>query len=179
MKFVVLLRGINVGGHKKIIMSELREALYSIQQIDSVLSYIQSGNLVINSNLSKEELSQVVEKEIFRLYNFDVVVIIRTAEEWDGILSNIENIAKKSLHINRVYGIFLNKYPNNENVEKLKKVDFSPDSYIVNGKEIFTIYVNGMGKTKMNISKFEKLLELNATARNLNTIRKLKGLLDA
>ncbi|HKJ01227.1 MAG TPA: DUF1697 domain-containing protein, partial [Longimicrobiales bacterium] len=79
--YISLLRGINVGGHKKIRMAELR-ALYSSLGFDPVRSYIQSGNVVFRGGRGGgPALSRKIEKAIADHFGFAVPVILRTAAE--------------------------------------------------------------------------------------------------
>lgn len=66
MKNVALLRGINVGGHKKILMKDLRELLSKSQLLKNIETYIQSGNIVFESTIdNKEELEQEIYTYIY------------------------------------------------------------------------------------------------------------------
>ena len=58
--YIALLRGINVGGHKKILMADLRE-LFEKLNFKNVKTYIQSGNVVFHST---EEKIDVLESKI-------------------------------------------------------------------------------------------------------------------
>ncbi len=115
--FISILRGINVSGHKKIQMTELK-ALYEELKFKEIITYIQSGNVIFkaNKNASNQNLSKRIEKKINEKYNFIVPVIIRTVGEIENILSvnpftNKSNIDTEKLHIT-----FLAETPKQENV---------------------------------------------------------------
>lgn len=79
--YISLLRGINVSGQKKISMPDLK-ALYESLDLKNVKTYIQSGNVVFQSeNSNTIILAEQIEKKILEKYQFDVPVIIRTPEE--------------------------------------------------------------------------------------------------
>ena len=82
--YIALLRGINVGGHKKILMADLRLLFESIGLKD-VQTYIQSGNVVFRS---KEEtnLASKIANAIEAKYGFMVPVLIKKASELSEIL---------------------------------------------------------------------------------------------
>ena len=74
-KYISILRGINVGGKRKILMKDLKEVYQNLEFLD-VQTYIQSGNVIFESdNLDKREISNKIEKAIFDTYNFEVPVI--------------------------------------------------------------------------------------------------------
>ncbi len=79
--FVALLRGINVGGNKRVPMAELREVAAGIgaRQVET---YVQSGNLVLASDLPAEALEAALEDGIAQRFGFSVDVIVRTAAQW-------------------------------------------------------------------------------------------------
>ena len=72
--FVVLLRGINVGGHNKIPMKELRALCEGLGWTD-VQSYIQSGNLLVTTDAAKESLQEELEQAIERRFGISIPVI--------------------------------------------------------------------------------------------------------
>lgn len=78
INYVALLRGINVGGHNKIKMADLREALKPLG-LQNIRTYIQSGNILFESTESEEVLQKIIHETI--QINFDITstVIIRTA----------------------------------------------------------------------------------------------------
>ncbi|MCK0129900.1 DUF1697 domain-containing protein [Flavobacteriaceae bacterium F08102] len=100
MNYIALLRGINVGGHKKIKMAELRQALES-SGLTNVQTYIQSGNITLQSEVSPTSLEAHIKKIIHTRFFFEVPVVIRTAEEWRHIVQkvpyDVENYLNKSM----------------------------------------------------------------------------------
>ena len=76
MKYVSLLRGINVSGKKKIIMKELK-TLYESLGFENVITYIQSGNVIFDSNDSAKVLVSKIKKSITLKYGFTVPIQVR------------------------------------------------------------------------------------------------------
>jgi uncharacterized protein (DUF1697 family) len=73
----------------------------------------------------------------------------------------------------RLYVTFLSEIPAKKNIESIKSFDFSPDQFLIIGKEVYLCVPNGYGETKLSNNFFEKKLKVNATTRNWNTVRKL------
>src|SRR5437763_16587819 len=74
---VALLRGINLGPHKRIAMGELRDALGEAGY-EEVQTYVQSGNVVLGSDAPPNNLEGELERLIRDRRGFDVPVIVRT-----------------------------------------------------------------------------------------------------
>jgi len=81
-KYISILRGINVGGNRKILMADLKN-LFEKLECTNIQTYIQSGNVIFDSGQkrSNADLEQKIQQSITENFGFDVPVIIRTAEE--------------------------------------------------------------------------------------------------
>jgi len=172
--FISILRGINVSGQKKILMADLKK-LYESLKFSEVKTYIQSGNVVFKSDskISDIQLARKIEKAISTKYKFEVPVIIRTKEELEKILSQNSFTKEKSIDLKKLHVTFLSETPDREKMEQIKEVDFSPDQFIIKGKEIYLHIPNSYGETKLSNKFFENKLKVSATTRNWNTVNKL------
>ncbi len=175
---VSVLRGINVGGTKKIVMADLK-ALYLELGFKDVLTYIQSGNVVFCSDksLSESELVNLIQDKIFKKYSFKVLVIIRTFEELKNSFElnpfiNSEGILEDKLHFT-----FLEELPNSEVLELIKMYNYEPDRFVIIGRLVYLYCPNGYGNTKLTTTFFEDKLKVKATTRNFKTTLKLIELL--
>lgn len=77
-----LLRGINVGGNKKVPMADLRTLAEGLG-LQNVRTYINSGNLLFRSDLEPAAAELALERAIERRFGFPVEVVVRTAEAWE------------------------------------------------------------------------------------------------
>src|ERR1700689_149136 len=77
---VVLLRGINIGSSNRIAMPALREAL-TAAGLENPRTYLQSGNIVLDTGLDESELSDRVERLISERFSLNVPAVIRSGEE--------------------------------------------------------------------------------------------------
>jgi len=83
--YIALLRGINVGGHKKVPMAELRELL-SKSGFGNVQTYIQSGNVILESSEGQiNSIEEQIKKVILDYFGFDVPVIVKTNDDLQAI----------------------------------------------------------------------------------------------
>ena len=83
MEYVALLRGINVGGNNKVVMSELREQI-AAAGFGHVRTYINSGNLLFEAEdqASREDVAQTVEDILARHYDFPIRLALLTAQDY-------------------------------------------------------------------------------------------------
>lgn len=178
MKFAALLRGINVGGHKKILMADLIKLLEKNDAIHNVQTYIQSGNVIFESDCTdKVELNKIISTLIYNEYKFNVPILLFNLKSWKRIREFNPFLRDNTVHINRLYVTLLDKNPSEQNISTLEKTDFSPDLYIMAGNIIYLNYFNGAGRSKMTTNLFEKKLQLSATSRNWKTVCKIHELL--
>ena len=175
--FISLLRGINVSGQKKILMMDLK-ALYENLKFTDVTTFIQSGNVIFKNNekLSDIEFAKKIEEAIYKHFDFQVPVIVRSKDEMKEIISTNpflkeENIDEKKLHVT-----FLSEIPSEENAMSIQSMDFSPDRFIIRNKDIYLSIPASYGETKISNAFFEKKLKVKATTRNWNTVKKLSAM---
>lgn len=172
--YISILRGINVGGQKKVRMEDLRK-VYEDLGFRDVQSYIQSGNVIFTAGLktSDQQLAATIEKGVKEKFGFDVPVIIRTSDEMKNIIEanpflNKENIDKEKLHVT-----FLADIPEQAKLNNIEMDDYSPDRFIVLNREVFLYCPGGYGKTKLSNTFFERKLNVKATTRSWKTVNKL------
>jgi uncharacterized protein (DUF1697 family) len=164
--YIVILRGINVSGKNILPMAALREMLSSLQ-FENIQTYIQSGNIVLNSELSKEEVIGKVKRGIASKFGYDVPVLARTIDEWKNAITN--NPYPTENH-KIVSFTFLNEVPVKTTIEVNITND---DVYTVVNDMVYMYCPDGFGKTKLTNNLFEKKLKVTATSRNFRTTMKL------
>jgi uncharacterized protein (DUF1697 family) len=169
--FLSILRGINVSGQKIIRMADLM-ALYEELNFKNVTTYIQSGNVVFNSNDGKD-LAKRIKQKIAKKYNFQVPVIIRTGEEMKTVLNHNPFLKEKNIETDKLHVTFLAENPKPELIDKLKGLNFEPDRFIPSSKEVYLYCPNGYGRTKLSNNFFESKLNVTATTRNWRTVNEL------
>jgi len=172
--FISILRGINVSGQKKILMTDLKALYESLNYMD-VVTYIQSGNVIFkcNEKLTDIQLAKKIENAIYNKYQFHVPVIIRSKEEIGKIISSNPFLKEKDPDRKKLHVTFLSEFPSKENVESIENIDFKPDQFKISGKDIYLYVPNGYGETKISNAFFEKKLKVTATTRNWNSVNKL------
>ena len=173
MKYISILRGINVSGQKKIKMADLK-FLYEELGFASVITYIQSGNVIFESNNNKEHLKSRIEKAIEEKYEFYVPVDIRTNQEIEQIIKccPYEEAGIKE-NGTKILVTFLLSVPSSAKVDKIKKYVEPPERLTVHGSEVYLYCPNGYGRSKLSNVFLENKLGVRATTRNWKSVQKL------
>ena len=87
MKYVLLLRGINVGGKNKVVMSDLKDMISKLGY-ENVITYINSGNIIFESNDKKEIVKEKIS-QMLDTFSFPINKVILTQEEYLDEISNL------------------------------------------------------------------------------------------
>jgi uncharacterized protein (DUF1697 family) len=165
---VALLRGVNVGGARKLPMKELAAALEDLG-LEDVVTYIQSGNVVFRAPAGKTKLVTQLERAIEQRFGLDVTVMLRTPAELENLIAaNPFGGDEAKVHI-----AFLDRRPAQAAIAKLDPDRSPPDEFAVRGSEVYLHFPNGYGKTKLGADYLERVLGVRATARNWRTTAKL------
>lgn len=166
IKYIVLLRGINVSGKNKLPMQELRDLLKS-SGFENVQTYIQSGNIILESKKEKTEIAQEIKEAIDKKFGYDVPVIIRTVDEWKRIIDKVPYPLNEGKSL---YFTFLDRVPEKTEIT-INKLD--SDEYTIINDVVYLYCLGGYGNTKLSNNIFEKKLEVKASTRNYRTTMKL------
>jgi uncharacterized protein (DUF1697 family) len=168
-----MLRGINVGGQKRISMQVLKE-MYSSVGYREVQTYVQSGNVIFSADGSDSSVKEELEKEIKRAFGFDVLVFLRNKRELAAI---VKNSPFKQKDETKLHVTFLSEKPEKIHVKDLNSAKSGAEDFTYSGKEIYLFCPNGYGVTKLSNTFFEKKLKVSATTRNWRTVNTLLAML--
>ncbi len=171
---VSLLRGINVGGHRRVPMGELR-GLYESLGFTMVTTYIQSGNVVFEyQGQAMSEVSKELEDGLLRRFGFEVPVVVRTSKEWHKVVENLPFGARKKgdSHVT-----FLSARPGRSvPFAEIERARAEGEELSVHGTEVYLFVPNGYGGTKLSNAFLERKLGVLATTRNWKTVEALDAL---
>ncbi|MCP4443323.1 MAG: DUF1697 domain-containing protein [Aureispira sp.] len=172
-RYISLLRGINVGGHKKIKMAELKAA-YEELGLTKVKTYIQSGNVLFNTTkLDKTKLSLAIQKGIVDKWGFEVTVWVIDPKEWSTYIENNPFLSQKDIDTSKLHLMMLQASPEKDFLDALKDFDSGDDEFKCIENVIYLHCPNGQARTKLNNNFFERKLKVTATTRNWRSSNKL------
>ena len=170
MKYIAILRGINVGGHRKILMADLKKLL-SNTGLKEITTYIQSGNVLFESHESKENIEAIITNVIQDNYGFDVPVIVIPVtifKQLPQLNPYLDSTSVEKMHVT-----FLKELPTQESVKHMKTFNYVPDQFIIKDQAVFLHIEDKYHKSKLSNNFFEKHLKVTATTRNWKTVMKL------
>lgn len=173
---VAFFRGVNVGGHNRVPMAELREVFTQLGYT-GVGSVIQSGNVVFDSAATDSEASVAISDAVRHRFDLRVPITLRTA---DAFAAAVEahpfppgEVEAKFHHI-----MFLTEPAPGDAAERLgERAD--NDDFAVIGSEVHVRYNQGSARARFNVGWVDGQLATVATARNLATCQKVADLIEA
>lgn len=174
MRFILLLRGINVGGHNRLNMRELCSALTSQLDYTDVQYYIQSGNLAFNADHKSEQVHvQAIKTLLQQTFNLSVPVLVFSQQWVIDCLTHcpFRTIAEedpKTVHL-----FFLDKPISEDAATAIANRLQGSESIKVSDKVVYLCTPDGFRNTKLSNDLIEKAGACIATARNWNTSLKL------
>ena len=173
---VVLLRGINVGGHHRLPMKDLRRMAEDLG-VEEVSTIIQSGNLVFSASKAaaakfRADLAKAIKSE----FGFESPVVLRSAAEMTKAVASNPFFAEGCVP-DHLHYMFLASKPARGDVAALDPDRSPPDRFVVRGKEIFVHCPNGLARTKLSNAYFDAKLKTISTSRNSKTVAKIIDLL--
>lgn len=168
-KYISILRWINVWWKRKILMKDLKELYYSLG-FKNVITYIQSWNVIFESDKQVKDILENIEETITKNYDFLVPVIIKTFEEIDEAIK-INPFIKNS--IEKLHLTFLSDIPDNKLIKKIEEFNFQEDKFEIIWKNVFILCKGKYYESKFTNNFFEKKLKVRASTRNWKTVTKL------
>jgi uncharacterized protein (DUF1697 family) len=171
MKYVAFLRGINVGGKTIIKMEELRK-VFSTLGFENVKSYIQSGNVVFESEETDEaKLTEKIAKAIEANF-FKTPVMVRTIDEIKDAVANNpfadEEFEDKLFHL-----VFLAEKLSDEKAELLLSNNKDSEKFALRNREVYCLLRDGVADSLLGKKYIDNKLKVAATARNWRTLNKI------
>ncbi|MCB9183279.1 MAG: DUF1697 domain-containing protein [Flavobacteriales bacterium] len=174
--YLLLFRG--VGGPVQLPVAELRAALTKAG-FTNVATYINSGNAVVRSGLTREETLAKVTEICKKKFKYDRPIFIPTAAEWEVVVKN--DAFPHKVEGKHVHAVLLADQPKSESVKALKVLAVGDEDIQVlkaNVGPYHVCYIHtpyGFGTCKM-AEKFDKGIGVVNTARNWNTVLKMNEL---
>ncbi len=170
--YVAFLRGINVAGHRKIRMSDLKQVHESMGHWN-VATLLQSGNIVFQcSKTDRQRLIQDIAKEYEKRLGLHTDVIVRGGAELGEIVRGCPFPLSPDREPRFLHVVLLSGLPSSDAARNLLMYD-GPEEKHISEDVIYVYYTQGSGRSKFNVPFIEKTLEVRATARNWNTVTKI------
>ncbi len=177
--FVLLLRGINVGGNKVVPMAELKRLLEGLGFAD-VRTLLNSGNAVVRGPAARTDtMERALEQALARRFGFEVGCTVRSAAEWTRIVAAnlMPAEAKRDPGRLHVYAMALPPAP--RAVTALRAAIPGREVVAASGRELWAWFPDGAGRSRLTLPLIERTLGSRGTGRNWNTVLKLAAMLES
>lgn len=172
-KYVIFLRGINVGGKKKVPMTELKKTLANLG-FENIQTLLNSGNVVFETKQTTEkELVEKISGQLKKTFGFEIATIVRSFEE---IKSMVELDPFREIEVNKNTRLYVSFLPEKtKSVLSLPYVSDEKDFRILRrtDREVFSFLQLETLKSVDAMAFLEKEYGKNITTRNWNTIQKI------
>ncbi|MCB9318087.1 MAG: DUF1697 domain-containing protein [Lewinellaceae bacterium] len=171
--YITLLRGINVGGNKKIKMEDLRQYCESIGARD-VATYIQSGNIVFRHPQSDlREIAQSITREIEKRSGFSAWVVVFPLDYWQKVIEEFPFNHIEDLNPSRTLLVFYEQPLTPEHQQIMHSIDLKNDLYEVREKVAYIYCTDGISNSPLADATLQKKIKVENTSRNWRTVLKL------
>lgn len=178
MRYVALLRGINMGGHKKVAMSDLRKLAESLG-FSGVQTLLQSGNLVFGgSSASPAALEKQLEAALVKKLGLTTSVLVRNSVEWAKLVARNPYADEAKRDPSHLALMLLKDKPAATAVVALRRAIVGREVFEADGRALYAYFPDGFGESKFTPALIDRVLATTVTARNWNTVLKIAATLE-
>jgi len=176
MTFIALLRAINLGNHRSLAMSALRDFIADLSFTDA-RTLLQTGNVLFRGEArSAGDLEQLLEMEAKAHLGLDTDFFVRPAKDWKALVSRNPFPGEARRDPSHLVVMFLKNAPDAKSLAKLRAAIKGPELVDVAGEQAYIVYPAGIGRSRLTHALIETMLGTRGTGRNWNTVLKLAGL---
>jgi len=168
---IVLLRGINLAAKRRVAMADLRELLEGAGY-ENVRTHLQSGNVVLSSDLPPGKLETALERSLRKRFGFDIAALVRTRAEIAKVVER-DPLGSVANDGSRYLVTFLAKKLPAKAHRELDSADVAPEQVVVADREIYSWHPGGQQRSPLRKLLTDERLGVTSTNRNWNTVTKL------
>lgn len=172
---IALLRGVNVGGKTKVAMADLRQ-MFTDLGVESPQTVLQSGNVVFEGGPGAAEMERLLERETEARLGLRTAYMVRDAGEWRGLVAHNPFPEEAASDPGHVLAMPLKSAAEPDAVAALRQAIVGRERVEAVGRELYLVYPDGIGRSKLTIKQIETKLGTQGTGRNWNTVLKLAAL---
>jgi uncharacterized protein (DUF1697 family) len=171
-RYVAFLRGINLGGRRRVGMADLRDVLEK-SGYEDVGTLLQSGNVVLTGGAKPRALERELSRELERAFGFRIGVVARSRDELADVIAS-DPFGSEADDPRRYQVSFLSAKPPRKAVKELEDAAAPPERVAVRGREVYAWHPGGVGRSELaKRITADRLGVDEVTARNWRTITKL------
>lgn len=176
IRYAALLRGVNVGGHRRLPMADLRRLLEGLG-LRGVATYLQSGQAVFGASGDEDGLAAMIRAALARSLDADVDVIVRSHDHLRATVENcpfpIDRYTGRQIHVAYASGPL-----EAERFAGIDRQTFVPERFVLGDRLVYLLLPEGAGRSKLapKVLGRRVLGDTWVTVRNFNTVTKLAEL---
>jgi len=177
-RYVALLRGINVGGHR-VKMDRLRELFVDLG-FEDVETFIASGNVLFScESADAGNLERRIEDHLAKQLGYDVATLLRTPDELSAVAAFQPTSDHEANEDASLYVMFLAEPADPELQAKLGQLTTTMDEFVFLGREIYWLIQGKLSDSPLFGGGITKAMRgVPNTARNMTTLRRLVAKMD-
>ncbi|KRL37163.1 DUF1697 domain-containing protein [Liquorilactobacillus uvarum] len=174
MEYFVLLRGVTPTGKNRIPKMSILRSIIEDAGFKNVTTYIQSGNVIFDSDLLKTEVAKKVHMQILENIGADLKVIVKSRKELAVAVNG--NPFDDTHDYSRVHLAFFNELLSKLNLDLLKNISFWGEKLSFGSECLYMYLPRDTAKKRLNTNFLERKLQTDVTTRKINVITKLMNL---
>jgi uncharacterized protein (DUF1697 family) len=174
-----LLRAVNLPGYQKVGMADLRELAVNLG-LKGAQTLLASGNLLFRSDVrATSRLERLLEEGSKKRLGLETDFFVRSSDDWKTVIAG--NTFRKEAREDpgHLLVLFLKETPDGESVSSLRRAITGREMFQARGRELYVVYPDGVGRSRLTTALIERKLGTRATGRNWNTVVKLATLAEA
>ncbi|CAN5486730.1 DUF1697 domain-containing protein [soil metagenome] len=172
-QFIAFIRGVNVGGNKKLSMGELKSSLVGAGYSD-VLTLINSGNVVVSTELEQAiDVEENLTEHLLSHHSLNVDVFVRTLAQLESIVTENPFIQEAASDPSHLLVVFQRTVPSLAQVTEFQSAMIGPERVGLAAGHLLVYYPVGIGESQIAKTPGYKVVAGSGSARNWNTVLKL------
>ena len=172
--WIVLLRGVNVGGRRKLPMAALRELLADVG-FENVRTYIQSGNIVLDSpDGDRNSVARSIQGAIEKRFGFAPHTFVLDVDAFDAAIA-ANPFSQGELDPKAVHFIFLAEPDPAADLDGLRELATQNEEFVLTERVLYLHTPNGFGRSRL-VERLPRFIGTEMTARNHRSVRAIRAL---
>jgi uncharacterized protein (DUF1697 family) len=175
---IALLRAVNLAGKNAVAMGDLRDLVTKLGFSDP-RTLLQSGNVIFRGSAkSSAQLERTLEAEARARLHLETHFFVRTPDELADVVARNPFPQQAARDPGYLLVVFLKSALDAAKVKALQSAIVGKEIVRGDGRHAYIVYPDGVGRSRLTNAIIEKKLETRGTARNWNTVLKLRALSD-
>jgi len=173
-RYVALLRAVNLAGRNTVAMADLRAWIQELGFVNP-RTLLNSGNVVFEgATQSSERLEAKLEADARKRLKIDTPFVVRTGDELRRVIARNPFLKEAATDPGHLLVVFAKANLTPANVNALEAAIVGRERVKGDGRHLYAVYPDGVGRSKLTAALIDRTLGVAGTARNWNTVQKLK-----